>query len=90
MICSTLHISKFIVPTKKPILVKWFLPPSGTLKLNIDGASKDNPKLTGCGGVLRPNNCSIIDNFSCLLSMETSTVAQLSTFESWFNFVLST
>lgn len=40
---NSFHISRLIVQTKKPILVKQTLPPMGTLKFNIDNASKDHP-----------------------------------------------
>jgi hypothetical protein len=48
----------------KPNQVRWFPqlqlgehnwkpPPEGSLKLNVDGASKGNPRRTGTGGVIR-------------------------------------
>lgn len=33
--------------------VKWSFPPEDWQKINTDGASKGNPGMAGCGGVIR-------------------------------------
>ncbi|XP_043696583.1 uncharacterized protein LOC122647190 [Telopea speciosissima] len=44
----------------KPILeVKWKHPPSGWLKLNIDGSSFGNPGSVGAGGIFRNRNLAL-------------------------------
>lgn len=49
---------------KKPVLVQWNPPLGNDLKLNIDGASKGNPGISGCGGVIRNNKEEMILAFS--------------------------
>lgn len=42
----------------------WAPPPSGTLKFNVDGASRGKSGLAGIGGVLRDHSGSISVVFS--------------------------
>ncbi|KAH1123344.1 hypothetical protein J1N35_006504 [Gossypium stocksii] len=38
----------------------WIPPDAGSLKFNVDGASRGNPKRAGCGGVLRDDNGKLL------------------------------
>ncbi|GAA0159743.1 hypothetical protein LIER_16451 [Lithospermum erythrorhizon] len=60
-----------------PRVVKWTKPPDGHFKLNTDGASKGNPGESGCGGILKDKEGSIIMAFGVYLGRETSIVAEL-------------
>lgn len=48
------------------------------LKLNIDGASKGNPRLAGCGGILRDSNGEMIMAFSEFLGWGSNNFAEIS------------
>lgn len=69
--CNTLE------PNRRPLLVRWIAPPFGKAKLNVDGASKGNLRVAGCGGVLRCH-CAFIFAFSRCLGFGTSVYAELS------------
>ncbi|GAA0142857.1 hypothetical protein LIER_42739 [Lithospermum erythrorhizon] len=60
-----------------PRVVKWTKPPDGHFKLNTDGASKGNSGESGCGGILRDKEGSIIMAFGVYLGRETSIVAEM-------------
>lgn len=52
-----IDISKAIRPIKKSRDgVFWIFPLEGWIKINFYGAAKGNPRLAGCGGVIRDEN----------------------------------
>ncbi|XVF06796.1 hypothetical protein REPUB_Repub06bG0081400 [Reevesia pubescens] len=57
----------------------WCLPPPGVLKFNIDGSSKGNPCLSGCGRVLRNETRTICAIFSGPLGSSDADYAELLT-----------
>jgi len=65
----------------------WHPPPQGFLKYNIDGASKDNPGIAGCGGVLRDENGSLLFIFHYHLGRATNNVAKLMALEQCLEFL---
>lgn len=73
---QSLHIPISKVFIKKPILVKWVLPPEDSLKLNIDGASKGISGNAGCGGIIRTANNSVVVAFSSFLGQGTNDMAE--------------
>jgi len=56
------------------------------LKYNIDGASKDNPGIAGCGGVLRDENNSLLFIFHCHLGRATNNMPKLMALEKYLEF----
>lgn len=59
----------------------WHPPPKGYLKLNIDGASKCNPRIAGYGGVLRDEEGNIIFIFHSHLGKATNNMDELMALE---------
>ena len=57
--------------------VRWEKPQVVWKKLNTDGASKGNPGLAGCGGVVRDENGGWIAGFSRLIGVTSSFEAEL-------------
>ena len=57
--------------------VRWEKPQVGWRKLNTDGASKGNPGLAGCGGVVRDENGRWIAGFSRRIGVTSSFEAEL-------------
>ena len=57
--------------------VRWEKPQAGWKKLNTDGASKGNPGLAGCGGVIRDENGRWIAGFSRRIGVTTSFEAEV-------------
>ncbi|MQM17743.1 hypothetical protein Taro_050720 [Colocasia esculenta] len=49
-----------------PKLVRWYLPPPGRLKLNVDGAFKSTSSIAAGGGILRNHIGNIIFAFSAI------------------------
>lgn len=52
--------------------VLWSSPLLGWMKVNVDGASKGNTRLAGCGGIFRDSFANHIVNFSSFLGNEDS------------------
>lgn len=65
----------------------WHPPPQGFLKQNIDGASKDNPGIVGCGGVLRDENGCLLFIFHCHLGRSTNNMVELMALEQCLEFL---
>jgi ribonuclease HI len=59
----------------------WKLPPSGSLKLNFDGAVKGNPGRTGLGGVIRDSKGNIIRLYVGSLGNSTNNAAEFGALE---------
>ena len=57
--------------------VRWEKPQEGWVKLNTDEASKGNPGLAGCGGVVRNEDGRWIMGFARRIGVTTSFVAEL-------------
>ena len=57
--------------------VRWEKPPHGWVKLNMDGAIEGNPRLAGCGGLLRDDHSNWIAGFERRIGTSTSFVAEL-------------
>lgn len=49
---------------KVTLHLKWELPPPGWFKLNIDGASINNPGLAGVGGIIRNHSWLLLQIIS--------------------------
>ncbi|KAK6115002.1 hypothetical protein DH2020_007271 [Rehmannia glutinosa] len=63
--------------TTRCIKVTWRVPDMGWFKLNIDGASRGNPGLAGCGGVIRDTQATIIAGFSTFIDVASNVQAEL-------------
>jgi ribonuclease HI len=59
----------------------WKPPPSGSLKLNFDGAAKGNPGRTGLGGVIRDSKGNIIRLYAGSLGNSTNNAAEFRALE---------
>ncbi|CAA2994350.1 ribonuclease h, partial [Olea europaea subsp. europaea] len=59
-----------------PLLVRWFPPKNGVLKLNTDGSSLDNLGKGGCGGVLRDWLGKLIFGFSHYIGVATNSIVE--------------
>jgi ribonuclease HI len=59
----------------------WKPPPSGSLKLNFDGAAKGNPGRTGLGGVIRDSKGNIIRLYAGSLGNSTNNAAEFGALE---------
>lgn len=59
-----LGIIKF--PTSPPVVKNsmWFPPDIGLLKVNVDGASKGNPRQNGIGGIIRNSSSKVLGFFA--------------------------
>lgn len=55
----------------------WEPPPEGVLKINFDGASKENPDHAGFDGAIRDHKSEIIQIFYGSLGNDTSNVTEL-------------
>ena len=51
------------------IEINWRTPPRGWIKININGASKGNPGLAGCGGIIHDEEARWIGGFTCNLGI---------------------
>ena len=58
-------------------MVRWEKPPHGWVKLNMYGAAEGNPRLAGCGGLLRDDHGNWIASFKRRIGTSTSFVAEL-------------
>ena len=59
------------------IPVKWNLPPSGWIKVNIDGAARGSPGKAGCGGIFRTCRGFIKGCFSLFLGTRLAFEAEI-------------
>ena len=59
------------------VLVHWLPPTENWVKLNVDGASRGNPRYAGGGGVFRDYHGKWIGGFSCNLNWCSSMKAEL-------------
>ncbi|XP_070015524.1 uncharacterized protein [Nicotiana sylvestris] len=66
-----------VTKVKISISIKWSKPPSGHIKLNIDGSFKEALSLCGFGGVFRDNNGQWIVGFHGNLPETTPLQAEL-------------
>lgn len=57
-------------------MIRWKKPSGKQLKLNVDGASKGNPRLAGGGGILRDSNGTYWAGFSHHYGSCTNMVAE--------------
>ncbi|XP_077251044.1 uncharacterized protein LOC143890293 [Tasmannia lanceolata] len=73
---SQLGISPCRPRIQKDCWILWKRPPKGTLKLNIDGASKGNPGEAGGGGVIRNEKSTVILAFSLYYEKGSNMVAE--------------
>jgi ribonuclease HI len=64
-------------PPKVETLIGWTPPPTGFVKLNIDGSVLRNPGHASSGGLLRDSNGNWIQGFSHFLGITNSLVAEL-------------
>ena len=64
-------------PNLIPQIIRWHIPPSPFLKLNIDGSTLGNPGLAGVGGVLRDHWGRWISGFSLYVGLATNNLAEL-------------
>ncbi|XP_057824991.1 uncharacterized protein LOC131036977 [Cryptomeria japonica] len=55
----------------------WTLPSSGWVKVNFDGASKENSGLTGCGGVIRDKNGRFLAMVALPLGCQTNHLVEV-------------
>ncbi|KAL0287181.1 UNVERIFIED_CONTAM: putative ribonuclease H protein [Sesamum calycinum] len=58
-------------------IVKWIKPDRGWFKLNTDGASKENPGVTGAGGIIRNYLGKIVLAFQEYLGFSSNIEAKL-------------
>ncbi|KAL0283183.1 UNVERIFIED_CONTAM: putative ribonuclease H protein, partial [Sesamum radiatum] len=63
---------------QKATTVHWRKPQEGWYKLNMDGASKGNPGISGAGGILQDQLGKVIFAFQEPLGIATNTQAELS------------
>ncbi|KAL4298891.1 hypothetical protein AHAS_Ahas17G0046200 [Arachis hypogaea] len=72
---------KYLVGTnthrRMTISIKWQPPQSNWIKINTDGAVKDNPRRAGCGGILRNSEGRWIMGFSRNLGVCSAHLAEL-------------
>ncbi|XLR04880.1 hypothetical protein HN51_059755 [Arachis hypogaea] len=59
------------------MLVRWVPPSEGTIKLNVDGSSRENPGRAGCGGLLRDQDGNCIAGFVSHIGFASSVAAEL-------------
>ena len=52
-------------------------PPIGSLKFNVDGFSKGNPRAAGIGGVLRDSEGRVLGSFSLSIGFKDSITAKV-------------
>ncbi|PNX73497.1 ribonuclease H [Trifolium pratense] len=57
--------------------ITWTPPIEGTIKVNVDGSSFNNPGRSGFGGVLRDSNGNWLLGFSGFIGISTSLCAEL-------------
>lgn len=65
------------IGNKSSLILKWQLPPPGTWKLNFDGASKDNPRLSGGGGLIRDEVGNLIRAFVFKCGISIALIAKI-------------
>lgn len=58
-------------------MVQWELPPQDWIKLNTDGASKQNGEIASCGGVMRDSSGRRITEFAANVGAINSIEAEL-------------
>lgn len=56
---------------------RWFPPPMDTVKLNVDGSSRGNPRLSGIGGVLWNYEGEWLTGFAGFIGITTNINAEL-------------
>ena len=61
---------------RPPRWITWAMPPSGNVKLNIDGSSLGNPGPSGARGVLRDSDGNVLSSFSLFLGSRTNMEAE--------------
>ncbi|GAA0172943.1 hypothetical protein LIER_41426 [Lithospermum erythrorhizon] len=64
-------------PQKLARTIKWTPPPEFVYKLNTDGASKGNPGMAGCGGLIRDHLGNWVIGFARKIHWASSTCAEL-------------
>lgn len=57
--------------------ISWNFSPAGWFKLNVDVASKGNPSLAGCGGLVRDEAGHWVAGFGCNIGFCISFTAKL-------------
>lgn len=62
---------------KVPLRISWEPPPLGWFKLNIDGASLNNPGMAGIGGVIRNHKGEFVAAFAKNIGIATNNKAEL-------------
>lgn len=58
-------------------VVRWLRPPSGRLKLNLDGSCRGNPSIGGGGGILWNHEGSLVFAFSSFFGSCTNNKVEL-------------
>ncbi|MQM05964.1 hypothetical protein Taro_038782 [Colocasia esculenta] len=67
---------------KAPILVKW-VPPSSDYSLNVDGASKGNPGISGGGGCVRDSRGNLLCAFAFSYAISVGQAPHWAVFPWW-------
>lgn len=66
-----------LIHTRRIHHVRWIFPPDGWCKLNTDGASKGNPGIAGCGGVIRDSRGLWLSGYCMSIGCTTAFKAEL-------------
>lgn len=68
-------ISNYKVKNSRDGIV-WYYPPEGWMKINFDGAAKENPSRAGCGGVTRFYNVICVATITSPLGIQSNHIAE--------------
>ncbi|KAF5468825.1 hypothetical protein F2P56_012942 [Juglans regia] len=83
IILRSLDIPVQPVKHKKFLVITWCKPPSGWVKLNVDGSSRDNPSQCGGGGVIRNSGGEMLLAFLANFGHSTNNEAELRALIFW-------
>ncbi|XP_016178430.1 uncharacterized protein LOC107620837 [Arachis ipaensis] len=62
---------------RRETIIKWYPAPEGWIKVNTDGAAKNNPGKAGCGGLIRNSDGSWVMDFTRNLGVCSAYMAEL-------------
>ncbi|KAF5472295.1 hypothetical protein F2P56_009026 [Juglans regia] len=74
-VLNDLNLEMLRIITRKCMLVKWSMPPSGWIKLNCNGSCQNNP--SGGGGILQDMDGNFKAAFSSHFGLGTNNKAEL-------------